>query len=173
LSTSLEATPACNRNPADIRKGRSNSDQVNELAPVRFGQSRRLWQAELAVYAALLIFAGIAIFPFLLTAWYWPIALLAFALFIGWHWMRCWRRPYVSSRILYCIQNRWYLRDQGGEQEIHLCDEILLWPQIVVLPARIASGEKKYLVLTPDAMEADDWRRLRVFLNMGVVKAAS
>ncbi len=173
MSTSLEATPACSQNPAESRTGQGNSDQVKELAPVRFGQSRRLWQAELAVYVGLLFFAGVATVPFLLTAWYWPIALLAFALFIGWHWKRCWRRRHFSSRILYCIQNRWYLRDQGGEQEIHLCDEILLWSQLIVLPVRTASSIKKYLVLTPDAMEADDWRRLRVFLNMGINKTVS
>lgn len=175
MSTSLETTPACNQNPTETREGKGtavNLTAINlkELAPVRFNQSRRLWQAELAVYVAMLFFASIATFPFLLVAWYWPIALLAFMFFIGWYLRRCWRKRHFSSRIIYSTQNRWYLRDQGGEQEIECCDEILFWPQIIVLPVRKSSGVKNYLIFTPDAMELDDWRRLRVWLRFVVDK---
>lgn len=163
MSTSLEVTPACSQKPAEAHKGQGAI--ASQLEPVRFSQSRRLWQAELAVYLATLLFAGLATFPFLLAAWYWPTALLAFLFFIGWHVKRCWHKRHFSSQMLYCTQDRWYLRDQGGEQEIRLCDEILLWTHLIVLPVSTASGEKKYLILTPDAMEVDDWRRLRVWLR--------
>jgi hypothetical protein len=46
-----------------------------------------------------------------------------------------------------------------------LRDEILLWPHIIILPLRDSQGRNIHLLFTPDAMTADDWRRLRVWLR--------
>lgn len=162
MSTSSDVTPASSQSPAETCTGQG---VVQELVPVRFGRSRRLWQFELAVYLALLCFTCAAIIPVLLVAWYWPIVLGVCILVIGRYLSRSWRNRHSSVRCLYCTQSRWYLSDQSGVQEISFYDEILFWPHIIVLPVRSALGVKSYLVLTPDAMEADDWRRLRVWLR--------
>jgi hypothetical protein len=113
----------------------------------------------------LLFCSCIALFPILQTAWYWPLLLITFVSVIGGYLWRTLRSRHSSLRMLYCTRDRWYLTDQGGEREVSVCDEILFWPQIIILPVRSGEGMKSYLVLTSDAMEADDWRRLRVFLN--------
>lgn len=174
MSTSSEATQACSPTPdraADISR-QDHSVLAGELSPVRFGRSRRLWQIELAIYLALFFFAALAVSPFLLTSWYWSLILLVFVALIGWHLRRSWHSRQMATRMIFASNSRWYLRDAKGEQEIILCDEILLWPQIILLPARMARGDKQYLVFTPDAMEADDWRRLRVWLRFNAEKNA-
>ena len=166
MSTSSEITQACNPTPEPITAPRHQTQGLSakELPPVSFRQSRRLWQLELAIYLSLLFCASLALFPFVLIAWYWPVTWCVFALLIGRQAWNCWQREF-PLRSLYCTNERWYLRDLGGEREIMLCDEILLWPQLIVLPVRTADGYKTQLLFTPDAMTADDWRRLRVWLR--------
>jgi len=117
----------------------------------------------------MLLSASVAIFPFMLTAFYWPILWLGFVLLIVFTLRSAQRAKNAAPQRLSVTQHVWRLQASEGELQVELCDEILLWAGVIIVPVReTASGRKHRIVALSDSMAAEDWRRLRVWLRMGL-----
>lgn len=142
-----------------------------DLAPVHISPSHLLWRIQLVVYMAMLLFASMAIFPFVLTAFYWPILWLIFLVLIVVVLQAARRTKNTLPIRLSVTQHLWRLQTSAGELSVEPCDEILLWAGIIILPVReTLTGRKHRIIALPDSMAAEDWRRLRVWLRMGLRK---
>ncbi len=140
-----------------------------DLAPVLISPSQTLFRIQLLIYSLMLLFASIAIFPFLLTAFYWFILWLSFVALLIVALRSAWFSKKKAPIRLSVFQKIWRLQTAGGEIRIELCDEILLWDAVIVLPVReILTKRKHRIVALSDSMSAEDWRRLRVWLRMGL-----
>lgn len=174
----LETTPASSQSQNSRLNAHLNSRQSNrshhtaagvDLAPVAISPSPLLWRLELSLYGALVFFAAVAILPFIHTAFYWPIILLGFVLLVIAALRTAWRKQHAAPLRLSVIQGVWRLATANGELEVLPCDEILMWEMVMVIPLREQLTQRKHwLVALPDAMNASDWRRLRVWLRMGL-----
>jgi len=136
---------------------------------VRISASQILFRIQVLIYSSMLLFASIAIFPFIFTAFYWPILWLSFVVLLIVA-MRCaWLNKHKAPIRLSVIQKIWRLQTAAGEVRIEPCEEILLWDSVIVLPVReILTKRKHRIVALSDSMSAEDWRRLRVWLRMGL-----
>lgn len=142
-----------------------------DLAPVVITPSLCLYRLEVFVYVFMLASASVAIFPFLVAAFYWPFLWIIFLLMVllairkSMHARKA--RPFVLS----VTQKVWHLRMLEGDIVVKPCNEILVWAKLIVVPVQeIASGRKHRIIALPDSMKADDWRRLRVWLRMALHK---
>lgn len=163
----LETTP-------DYNPTHNSSSQTAagvDLASVRISSSRLLFYCQIFVYIAMLLSASIAIFPFLFAAFYWPIAWLIFVLLIIIALKSAWRAQQIPPIVLNVTQKIWRLQTVDGEVIVELYDDILVWVGVIILPMRETStGRKHRIVALSDSMNANDWRRLRVWLRMGLNK---
>lgn len=140
-----------------------------DLAPVIISPSLRLWRIELAFYLCLFCAASLALIPFFLTAWYWPVLWLIFSLSIIFTLRQGSRAKKLPSVTFSVLQKIWRLKTSDGEFIVAPHDEILLWSWVIILPlCETLSGRKHRLVVLSDSMSADDWRHLRVWLRMGL-----
>jgi len=171
-----EITPASNltnSNPNRVHNStlepQGTSTTGVDLAPVRISASQILFRIQVLIYSSMLLFASIAIFPFIFTAFYWPILWLSFVVLLIVA-MRCaWLNKHKAPIRLSVIQKIWRLQTAAGEVRIEPCEEILLWDSVIVLPVReILTKRKHRIVALSDSMSAEDWRRLRVWLRMGL-----
>ena len=135
------------------------------LRPIRLtiGRSRRLLWALAFIHCGA---AGAALFVAL--PWWLRVSLLAVVLWSGWRaHSRHLRGDGVAVREL-------LLRGDGvfevttatGIEEASLISADLVEPWLTVLVLRRVSGRKVSVVLLPDNVEADAFRRLRVRLRM-------
>ena len=139
-----------------------------DLAPVVIHPSRWLWRIEIFIYLAILASASVSIFPFLLTAFYWPLLWLGFVLLVAFAWRFSLRTHKANPISLSVTQKIWRIKNSKTEIVVQPCDEILVWAGVIIVPVReIASGEKHRIIALPDSMDAEEWRRLRVWLRMG------
>ncbi len=190
MSTLSEITPACSPAvsppstsvPSTSSSGPSSSGpsasgpsasgtnaKSVDLAPVIIRPSHMLWRIELVFYFTLLVAACVGLFPFFLTAFYWPILWLVFSLLIIFVLRKAWRTKNSSPLTLSVRHNLWRLRSEAGEFTVVPCGEILLWSWVIILPLRnLAEGKKSYVVVLQDSMNDDDWRKLRVWLRTGM-----
>lgn len=160
----LEKTPDYSTNL--IKTPRVKISSGVDLTPVTFYPSRHLWLIECAIYSAMFVFATIALLPFFLTAFYWPIAWLFFAVSIAVVVHQRWRVKNAKPIRLAIKQNNWQLHRAENECAVELSHDVLLWQWVVIIPVReTISGKKHYLIGLQDSMEVDDWRRLRVWLR--------
>jgi hypothetical protein len=163
----LETTPDCNPKHNSPSKTATGVD----LASVRISPSRWLWHCTLIIYSAMLLSASFAIFPFLFLAFYWPIVWLIFLTLIIIALKSAWRAQQVPPIVLTVTQKIWRLQTADGEVIVELYDDVLVWAGVIILPMRETStGQKHRIVALSDSMNADDWRRLRVWLRMGLNK---
>jgi hypothetical protein len=140
-----------------------------DLAPVKIHPSRWLWRIEAAIYVVMAGSASIAIFPFLHTEFYWSLAWLAFLVLVVFSMRSAWKTKNASSVTLSVTQNIWRIKKADLEFVVAPCDEMLLWSGVIILPVRdILSGKRHRMVALQDSMNAEDWRRLRVWLRMGI-----
>ena len=140
-----------------------------DLAPVIISPSLRFWYIELAFYLCLFCSASIALVPLFLTVWYWLVLWLIFSLLIIFILRRSFRAQKLPSVKLSVQQKSWRLKTSEGELVVVPFEDILLWAGVIILPLReTLSGRKHRLVVLSDSMSADDWRRLRVWLRMGL-----
>lgn len=166
-----ETTPASSPNRAlnSTLEPQSTSTTGVDLAPVRISPSQILFRIQLLIYSLMLLFASIAIFPFLFTAFYWLILWLGFVLLLIVAVRDAWLKKHKAPIRLSVIQKNWRLQTAAGEVRIEPCDEILLWGVVIVLPVReVLTKHKHRIVALSDSMSAEDWRRLRVWLRMGL-----
>jgi len=162
-----EITPDSNPNPA-VNSTHKAAIGV-DLAPITISPSRIFWRIECAIYVCVLIAASIALFPFFLTAFYWPILWLAFLLLIMFVLREAWRIQTLPAVTLSVQKQVWRLRNPAGEFTVAPFGEILLWAGVIVLHLKdITSGRKHTIIVLPDSVKADDWRRLRVWLRTGL-----
>lgn len=160
----LEKIPGYN--PNLIKSPRVKASSGVDLAPVTFYPSRHLWLIECATYGAMFVFATVALFPFFLTAFYWPVIWLFFALSIVIVIHQRWRAKNSKPFRLAIKKNHWQLQRANKECSVELYGDVLLWQWVIIITVReITSGKKHYLIGLQDSMEADDWRRLRVWLR--------
>lgn len=163
----LETTP--DYNPAHNFPAKTAAGV--DLASVRITPSRLLLRCQIFIYSAMLLSASIAIFPFLLSAFYWPIIWLVFLLLIIVALRSAMRAQKIPPVVLTVTQRVWRLQTAEGEVIVALYDDALVWAGVIILPLREISTEKKHrIVALVDSMNADDWRRLRVWLRMGLSK---
>lgn len=168
-----EITPASSLNRAPdsplLLAGQSTTATGVDLAPIAIMPSQILWRLELAFYCSVLCAATIALFPFLLTAFYWPIVWLIFMLLIIFVLRQRWCVKNLPVVTLSIQKQVWRLRNSTGEFSVNPFGEILLWVGVIILPVcETLSGRKHYIVALQDSMDADDWRRLRVWLRTGL-----
>jgi hypothetical protein len=163
----LETTPDYNPTPNSPSKTAAGVD----LASVRISPSRWLWLCTLIVYSSMLLSASLAIFPFLLSAFYWPILWLVFFVLIIVALRSAWRAQQRPSLVLTVTQKIWRLQTEGGEVIVQLYDEVLMWSGVIIFQVQETVTHRKHrIVALPDSMNASDWRRLRVWLRMGLRK---
>lgn len=140
-----------------------------DLAPVVISPSQILFRIQVLMYSLMLLSASIAIFPFLFIEFYWSILWLGFVLLLIVAVRSAWIKRHEAPIRLSIIQKIWRLQIAAGEIQVELCDEILLWDAVIVLPVREVLTKRKHrIVALSDSMSADDWRRLRVWLRMGL-----
>ena len=137
-----------------------------DLAPVAVLPSRNLWLAQLILFSLMLVSATIALLPFMFTAFYWPLALLFFLAALVYSGYECWRVKNASVKVLFIQHNVWRLRDSAGEEIVTPCDDIVLWSWVIIVPLRAERGQKFYLVVMRDSVDADAWRRLSLWLRI-------
>lgn len=136
-----------------------------DLAPFLIAPSVILWRLELAIYSGFLCAASVALFPFFLSAYYWPIVWLVFCGFIAFELRTAWRAKHAARLELSIQKNIWRLK-HAEECVVEPFDEILLWPAVIILPLREIDSRKKHrIVILKDSVKKDDWRRLRVWLK--------
>jgi len=139
-----------------------------DLAPVTIYPSRWLWRMEIFIYLTILTSASISVFPFLQITFYWPLLLLVFVFLVAFAWRSSARTHKASPISLSVTQKIWRIKNSDAEIVVRPCDEILVWTGVIIIPVReIASGEKHRIIALPDSMDAEEWRRLRVWLRMG------
>lgn len=139
-----------------------------DLTPVVISPSRLLWRIEVFVYSAMLISASIAIFPFVLIQFCWPLLWSAFLLLIIYVLRSAWRATQRDPITLSVIQKQWRIKVAGTELIVQPYDEILVWSGVMVISVReISSGRKHRICVLPDSVNVEEWRRLRVWLRMG------
>lgn len=142
-----------------------------DLAPILITPSSILWRIELLVYCSILFAATIALFPFFLTAFYWPIVWLIFVALVLCVLRERWHVKNSPAVSLSVTKQVWRLRCPDGESTVKPFGEILLWGGVIVLHLKeIMSGRKYTIVVLPDSVKADDWRCLRVWLRTGLRK---
>lgn len=162
-----EITPASNPNHASNFSHKTATGV--DLAPVTIIPSQILWRIELVFYLSFFCAVTIALFPFLLSALYWPVLWLIFLLLIVFVLFQRWRAQKLSAISLSVQKKIWRLKHSAGEFTVVPFGEILMWAGVIILPVREAlSGRKHYIVALPDSMNAEDWRHLRVWLRTGL-----
>ena len=167
LNSSRSARPNSDHN-SPIEPQHTRTTGV-DLAPVLISSSQILLRIQLLIYSLILLSASIAIFPFIFTAFYWSIVWLSFVLLLIVAVRDAWLKKHKAPIRLSVFQKIWRLQTAAGEIQIEPCDEILLWDAVIVLPVRDVLTKRKYrIVALSDSMSADDWRRLRVWLRMGL-----
>lgn len=167
LSSSRSASPnSVHNSPLEPQ---STSKTGVDLAPVVISPSQMLFRIQLLIYSLMLLSASIAIFPFIFTAFYWSLLWLGFVCVLIVAARSAWLKKHKAPIRLSVIQKIWRLQTSAGEIQVELCDEILLWDAVIVLPVReILTKRPHRIVALSDAMSAEDWRRLRVWLRMGL-----
>jgi hypothetical protein len=140
-----------------------------DLAPVIINSSQMLWRIELAFYSSIFCAATTALIPYILTAFYWPLVWMGFALLFIFELRKRWRVKNLPAVTLSVKTQVWRLRNSAGEFTVAPCGEVLLWARVIILPVReTLTGRKHNIVALPDSMGAEDWRRLRVWLRTGL-----
>ena len=120
-----------------------------DLAPIMFSPS-----------------ASVALAPFFLTAFHWPILWLIFSTLIALIIRKRWRAKNSASITLDITQNTWRLRKDNSDIDVIPFNDVLLWSWVIILPLKEnISGRRHYFVLLQDSVITDDWRRLRVWLR--------
>ncbi len=158
-----------NRDHNATLEPQSTSATGVDLAPVVISPSQILWRIQVLIYSLMLLSASIAIFPFMFTAFYWPILWLSFVLLLIVAVRSARRKKHKVQIRLSVTQKIWRMQTSAGEIHVEPCDEILLWDALIVLPVREVITKRKHrIVALSDSMSADDWRRLRVWLRMGL-----
>lgn len=171
MSPLLETTPGSshkNKNSSLIESKKTGVD----LAPFVISPSIILWRMELALYGGFLCAASVALFPFFLSALYWPVVWLVVCGSVAFELRRAWRVKHAAPQELSIQKNVWRIKNTDGECLVEPFDEILLWPAVIILPMKeIESGKKHRIVIFQDSVKKEEWRRLRVWLRMGLRNA--
>jgi len=161
----LEKIPDYSQNP--------NSAQTTgvDLAPVMIKPSVLLHRLEVSVYLIMSLAASIAIFPFLLTAFYWPLLWFVFLLMVAVA-IKVSLRAKKSQAVSFSVVRKiWHLHTSEGDLIVKPCSEVVMWSHLIVLFVQeTTSGRKHRLVALPDSIASEDWRRLRVWLRIELRK---
>lgn len=156
-------------NPKRINNSSPKTATGVDLAPVSISPAKILWHIELSVYCSVFCAATLAVFPFFLRAFYWPISWLSFLLLLAFVVRERWRAQKLTPVIISVQKQVWRLKNSSGEYTVSPFDEILLWSGVIILPVReTLSGNKHRIVALPDSMSGEDWRLLRVWLRTGL-----
>lgn len=158
----LEKIPGFNATPNS-----SSPTAAADLIAVTFYPSHFLYRAQLTAYLVMLIFSGIALLPFLVTDWSWIAIWLVFAGATGMAISSARGRKNASPKTLHITQQQWRLTTCAGEFSVKHSGELLLWSWLIIIPVReLLSGRAHYLIALPDSLDKEEWRRLRVWLNL-------
>lgn len=131
---------------------------------VALGRSRCLPRVLLALHVASMA----------LVALYWPFTLAsaAWLALVGahgaWQWRRLHRATHWVRQLAIDARGAWRLvHGDGRRLDLRLTHAPLVLPWLVALEFRAADGRRHALLLLPDMLDADDFRRLRVRLTRG------
>lgn len=137
-----------------------------DLAAVTVYPSRYLWQAQCVIYGAMLVFASVALVPLFFTSIYWVGVWLLLGLWISVVIHRVWRAKCVAPVQLQIKQNHWYLKTKASEFLVTPNSEILLWTWVIIIPlSEPLTRNQHYLIVLPDSLPKEDWRRLQMWLR--------
>lgn len=150
--------------PSIIPRRRASPAPDSYLRPVQIRPSRRLWRTQLAVHLLLSLSLLWALLPWLSVDWYYSLWLISSWLVLAGNARFLWRKHLLSDGQLSFGQTGWQWRAKDGVKDFELVDDVVVWPNLVILPFR-ENGRRTTLVLLPDSVAADDLRRLRVWLR--------
>ena len=174
-ASNLSSSPNSNQSASSNRAHNAPLELHNtsatgaDLAPVLISPSQILLRIQLLMYGVMLLCASVAISPFVFTAFYWPSLWLGFLFLLIWAGRSAWLKQHSAPVRLSVTKKIWRLQTSAGEIQIEPCDEILLWDGVIIVPVReILTRRKHRIVALSDSMSAEDWRRLRVWLRMGL-----
>ena len=138
-----------------------------DLTAITVYPSRYLWQAQCVLYGAMQVFALVALLPLFFISIYWIFLYISFALWISAAVYKSWQAKNAAPMQLEIIQNNWYLKTNLGKFSVTPSHEALLWSWVIIISLReITTQHSHYLIVLPDSLPKEDWRRLRVWLRM-------
>jgi len=163
----FEITPGSN--PNIPTKSSSKAAVGADFSSAVIRPSRMLFLLESSLYSAGALSACIALIPLSFRQFYWSIFLLLFLTALGVIVCRRWHARNDAHVTLRVHAGQWYLEREKNECKVKPIADILLWSQIVVIPLQDIASHKKYCIIAlQDSMSEDDWRRLRVWLRIGL-----
>lgn len=163
-----ETTPEC---PKAAETGRPNSGVEAPLS-LSLSASRRLRQLLALTLCAFAALPTFTVLPHLPSQPGWLLLLLCFWALVGlgWRELRAWTRDF-PHRLSWHSGALWLECASGGigsVQSVERVGEALVWSWLLVVPLRLNTTGKRYiLVCLPDSAERDALRRLRVGLRTG------
>ena len=84
------------------------------------------------------------------------------------------RRPILPSALLWRSDGQWECRIGGSVEPAVLATTAVVQPWLVILPLRCDERRRiRYLVILPDMLPAQDFRRLRVRLRIAMANASA
>jgi hypothetical protein len=112
------------------------------------------------------VFAFIALLPFFLSAFYWLLLWLLFAGLIAYALVKASRAKSADSLTLDVTQSVLTLTSDECVLVVDIDGEILLWSWLIIIPLREKLNNKIHrLVVLPDSLSPDEWRRLCVWVK--------
>lgn len=168
-SASQNISQSANPNRVLMLTAKPHNTAAVDLAAVVISPSPLLWRIQVVSYSALFLAASSALFTVMSSTNYWFIIWLVFSVLILLALRSAWRTQRKEPLRLSVMKGEWLLQSAAGEQQLEPCAEILVWQAVIVLPVRdVLSKRRHRIVALSDAMSAEDWRRLRVWLRMGL-----
>ena len=136
-----------------------------DLARIRVYPSRYLCFMQVTTYLALLLLAGFALWPFFFLSLSWVLLWLGLACAVGVAIRQSLKVKNAAPMTLEIKQDRWVLIHEGTDFLVKPAKEVLVWSWVISIPLRENSTSKRYyLVVLPDSVNQEEWRRLRVWL---------
>lgn len=84
------------------------------------------------------------------------------------------RRPFLPSTLLWRSDGQWQYRIGGPLEPAELAATAMVQPWLVILPLRCQGRRRiRHLVILPDMLPAQDFRRLRARLRIALTDAAA
>lgn len=164
----LEIIPGFNQKSRATLSSSSKNIGV-DLAPIIISPSKNKCIIETAVFTFLSVAVTLSLGPFLFSAKYWFLVWAAFLLFSIYTIRAGWLALKQSPVELKVTQQEWQLKSERELLLVEPFGEILVWPSVIVLPLREKQSRRIHrIVVLKDTVNADDWRRLRVWLRMGL-----
>lgn len=155
----------CRNSPDTPLNIAGNTGGITELI-INLQPSHQLWRAQCMVHVALAVTISCALLPIIPEQ---PSWILLWLLMISGLWISgliCRKALHQLPHTLRLSEHSSLLENKRTQYKLALCDDALVWSQLVVLRYRdVQSRRRINLVILSDSTSADEHRRLRVWLR--------